>query len=157
MNVDWTPALTKRFEQLVAKGDSYDEIAKALSHEFRVRLTKNACVGKGRRLHVPLRQPPRKRLCLRRESRNAPKQRKVRRSERRSLLRERRAKPSRPNLKHRVRQSRTRDLTLLQLLPTSCRFPSENKPFTFCGDHKIEGSSYCEKHHALTHYRSRAP
>lgn len=150
MSVDWTPALTERFEQLVAKGDSYDEIAKALSHEFRVRLTKNACVGKGRRLHVPLRQPPRKKLCLRRRNPNVTKPKNDRPSAQRKLLQNherKRAKANRQNRKHRLHPSRSRDLPLLQLSTTSCRWPSGDVPnITFCGDYRAEGSSYCLKH-----------
>jgi hypothetical protein len=38
-------------------------------------------------------------------------------------------------------------LTLLQLRPTSCRWPNGSSPnITFCGDHQVEGSSYCLKH-----------
>ena len=63
-NVVWTRDMVRRFEALITLGISYGEIAQILSGEFSVRLTKNSCVGKGRRLHVPLRSPPRKRRCL---------------------------------------------------------------------------------------------
>jgi GcrA cell cycle regulator len=42
-------------------------------------------------------------------------------------------------------------LSLLDLGPDQCRYPFGDGPFTFCGCEKIEGSSYCEPHHRLTH------
>jgi len=150
MNVDWTPQLTARFRHLIAHGVSYAEIAKALSLEFHVRLTKNACVGKGRRLRVPLRKPPRKRLCLKRNAPRNPEQRNPRPSAARSLPRPRKRKLRAHPLRRRKRrepQNRLRDLPLIALLPTSCRWPTgHSAPFTFCGDNKVEGSSYCLKH-----------
>lgn len=153
MNVSWTPPLTERFEMLIAKGVSYKEIAKILSREFSVRLTKNACVGKGRRLEVPLRQPPRKRQSCQR--RNALRKAALKRKQRGASL-SRKSGQRRKRLltkrllrsqKRRERPNRKRDLTLLQLLPTSCRWPTgNNAPFTFCGADKADGSSYCHQH-----------
>ena len=34
-----------------------------------------------------------------------------------------------------------------------CRFPLGASPFMFCGADKIEGSSYCGRHHRLCYYR----
>jgi len=138
----WTPAMTERFLHLVDKGVSYLDIAKIISGEFRVRITKNACVGKGRRLHVPLRSPPRKRLCRKRNARRNPERRKLPQSA---------ARPRPPRKRKTILSSRKQfpllNLTLLQLRPTSCRWPTgHSPPFSFCGDHQAEGSSYCLKH-----------
>lgn len=44
---------------------------------------------------------------------------------------------------------------LLDLSANQCRYPYGDGPFTFCGCQKIEGSSYCEPHHQLTHGNNR--
>ena len=143
-NVIWTPLMMKRLEKLIDNGMPYKVIAQTLSAEFNVVLTKNACIGKGRRLQVPLRIAPRKRQCQPRRKRRSPLS-----VERRRLLQsQRRRKES---------QQPRRNLTLLQLRPSSCRYPTgHNPPYSYCGAHTQDGSSYCPQHHAMTHYRSRS-
>ena len=68
----WTPLMEKRLEKLVDIGTPYKMIAELLSAEFSVYLTKNSCIGKGRRLQVPLRLAPRKRQCQPRRKRRSP-------------------------------------------------------------------------------------
>jgi GcrA cell cycle regulator len=146
--VEWTEPMKARFLALLEANHSYGDIAKILSGEFHVRLTKNSCVGKGRRMHVPLRMPARKSLCLKRSVPRKPKLSPLQRSEQRKLRQRKRKLRAHPLRKrHREPPPRLRDLTLLQLLPTSCRWPSgNNPPFTFCGDRKVDGSAYCLKH-----------
>lgn len=43
-------------------------------------------------------------------------------------------------------------LSLMQLRTSSCRYPrGEAVPFSFCGQRKQDGSSYCPYHHRMTH------
>jgi GcrA cell cycle regulator len=49
----------------------------------------------------------------------------------------------------------SRGLTLLELQPGDCRYPDPGEgSFTFCGQSKAEGSSYCIGHFALTRRKS---
>ena len=148
----WTAPMEERLLQLLGKGLSYLDIAKIISREFTVVVSKNACIGKGRRMQVALRMPARKgSACRKRNARKNREGRSRQQSGRRNSPRKRRVERKnqqhRQSLKHRARQSSGRDLTLLQLLPTSCRWPSGNSPnVTFCGADKADGSSYCLKH-----------
>ena len=53
----WTPRLDERLKELHAEGCAFTRIAWKLNAEFGTRFTKNACVGRGHRLGVPLREP----------------------------------------------------------------------------------------------------
>jgi hypothetical protein len=148
MNVVWTPPMVKRLEKLIDIGTPYKVIAELLSYEFSVDLTKNSCIGKGRRLGVALRIAPRKRQCQPRRSPKSHERRRLLNAQREKRLQRRKESP----------QPR-RHLSLLQLRPTSCRFPvggQHSPPFSYCGAHTQPGSSYCPEHHAMTHYRSRS-
>ena len=41
-----------------------------------------------------------------------------------------------------------RHVTLAELGPDDCRYPFGERDFTFCGNTKLAGSSYCRVHHA---------
>ena len=159
--VVWTPVMEDRLMRLINGGIPYLEIAQKLSAEFRVKLTKNACIGKGRRLHAPLRIAPRKRACLKRSvPRKKPGLLSLLSSAAKNWRQEQRkrklkAHPLRRR-KQRRQQQPLRNLTLMQLRPSSCRWPiGHNPPYNYCGAHTQDGSSYCPEHHAMTHYRSR--
>jgi len=53
----WTPRLDARLLELHHAGYTFTQIAWKLNAEFGTSFTKNACVGRGHRLHVPLREP----------------------------------------------------------------------------------------------------
>jgi hypothetical protein len=148
-NVVWTPLMAKCLEKLIDENIPYHIIAECLSAQFKVKLTKNSCIGKGRRLGVSLRIAPRKRQC---QPRRDPKS-----HERRRLLNV--AREKRLLKRKRESQQPRRNLILLQLQENSCRFPlggQHSPPFRYCGAHTQDGSSYCPEHHAMTHYRSRS-
>ena len=71
----WTPLMEKRLEKLIDDGVPYKVIAETMSAEFSVPLTKNSCIGKGRRLGVSLRIAPRKRQCQAKKKRRRPAKR----------------------------------------------------------------------------------
>ena len=151
----WTSAMQDRLLALLKQGMPYKEIAKIISGETGLKITKNACIGKGRRLGVPLRLPARKRLPCRK--RNAP----ASYARKRLPLAAARSRPRPPKGKAkspiRKLQPPLRNLSLLQLRTSSCRYPTvHSPPFKFCGAHQQDGSSYCPEHHALCHYKGRA-
>ena len=148
----WTPVMQDRLLALLKQGLPYKEIAKIISAENGVTVTKNSCIGKGRRMGVPLRLPARKRLC-RKSAQVSYARRKLRPSAATP-------RPRPPKRKARSLLSRKQplllNLSLIQLHPNSCRYPTgHNPPYRYCGKHKQDGSSYCPEHHALCHYKSR--
>jgi hypothetical protein len=129
----WTPPVITRFKELLKRGYyTYSDIAKMLSREFSVKLTKNACVGKGRRLSVALRTPARKRT-------HKPR-RKIK------------TRPT-PKPKHKG----TGPVALMELQPHHCRWPIGERPVFFCGEQKVDGYSYCPAHAKIsyTNWRER--
>lgn len=43
------------------------------------------------------------------------------------------------------------NISIYELTEISCRYPSAEAPFTFCGLPQRVGSSYCAKHHGVCH------
>ena len=55
----WTPDMLRRFRELHRQKDaSFTAIAKQMSEEFKIELTRNACIGKAHRLDLPRRFKP---------------------------------------------------------------------------------------------------
>lgn len=49
-------------------------------------------------------------------------------------------------------------VSLIDLQPGQCRFPyGDDPPYSFCGCPSLDGMSYCEPHHRLTHTEARGP
>lgn len=152
----WTQGMQDRLLALLKQGLPYKEIAKIISAESGVTVTKNSCIGKGRRMHVPLRLPARKPLCPRKDGPRSPAKRKLRPSARRSRPRKRKLRAHSLRSRKLRPQNLLRNLSLIQLRTTSCRYPTgHNPPYSYCGKHQQDGSSYCPEHHALCHYKSR--
>jgi len=130
-----TPQLDVRFHELLQLDPklTYTAIAQRLSVEFGVRLTKNSCIGHGRRIGVPPRQPPRSYAGRRGRvlKPRKPYVPKVRLSARFKL------KPKRLVGQMRIEQLGTND----------CRWPFGNDPpYLFCGDRTVGLASYCPAH-----------
>jgi GcrA cell cycle regulator len=58
IKLEWTAQMDTRLRQLHQDGLSYRRIAEQLNAELGLDLTKNACVGRGHRLGLPLRAEP---------------------------------------------------------------------------------------------------
>ena len=137
---------TRLLELLEQKDLFYADIAEVISEEFSIEITKNACIGKGRRLQVPARLPHRKRPCKRAST--EPSLNGSQPSGRWGSKRKLRANPLRKRFRARPRpRSPLLPLTILQLRPSSCRWPiGHSPPYEYCGRHKLDGSSYCLEH-----------
>jgi hypothetical protein len=47
-------------------------------------------------------------------------------------------------------------ISLVELEIEHCRYPDGDGPFTFCGQQRMDGSSYCHSHSALSITKSRS-
>jgi hypothetical protein len=126
----WTAPLVERLKALAAQVDpvlSYSEIARILAVEFDARITKNSCIGRGRRIGIPPRQAmPKAAMGF---EVNPTKLRPV------------------PRARPKKRYER---LEIFDLKHGDCRWPyGERAPFTYCGRKALNGYSYCEEHHKL--------
>ena len=180
MQSTWEEAHSVALRELVEKGLSFKEIARALNERFGTAYTRNAAIGRARRLGLSTpersgaggvfaaaRRPDARKICERRArvlAKPAPK-----------LATPNLAAPRLSTLaRAAVLQLRCvaitpRHLSLIDLEPGDCRYPyggdAEGEPITFCGHPRREGASYCASHVHLTslpetaerHAPARAP
>lgn len=121
-----------------AAGDTFSEIAD------QVGLSRNACIGKAKRLHLPGREPHKAPISATRERRT----RFQLRPPPLPLAPERRAPV--------LNAPEPRNLTILDLEPGDCKWPvTENPPYLFCGNPAVRWEpAYCGFHYQLAHNRN---
>jgi GcrA cell cycle regulator len=144
-----TDGLTDRLISLHNSGlHGFGEIARMLSVEFQLSLTRNAVIGKAHRIGLPLKAPPRpKKRKLLPEPLPLPQ------------VRFNRARleyfipvmPAAPTLAPRP------GLEMYELSDTTCRYPLGDgpPPFLYCGRPCCEDCIYCPEHCELTHRNNR--
>lgn len=151
---NWAPEHSQALREYLGRGMSYAESAQAINARFGTAYTRNAAIGRGKRIGLATPERPENRPKL-------PAKVKVPRPER---LRERRAaepvplpapRPERAEpVKLRCVGIKPRLLPLVDLESSDCRYPyggdKEGEPITFCGHPRLPGSSYCAPHFHLT-------
>ena len=153
---DWAPEHCKALQDYLTLGMSFAEIAREINARFGTAYTRNAALGRSKRMKLtaPMR------------SRNPPKLRPQTKAERAPKPHEsstagpapvsipaapvRRIEP----VKLRCVGISPRLVSLVELEAGDCRYPyggdKDNEPITFCGHPKLAGSSYCAPHFHLT-------
>ena len=134
----WTPEHDDALRACVAGGLTYNRTAAEINHRFQTNYSRNAAIGRAGRLGVTQPYTPKRQKAVRPK----PKPRRL------TL-----ANPPQPSFEQ-IQFSCTeivpRNLALTDLLPGDCRYPYGDGPFLFCGNPKLEGSSYCGPHDFLT-------
>jgi GcrA cell cycle regulator len=152
----WTPEHSEALRQYVARGMSYSAISAALNSKFKTSYSRNATIGRARRMGLS--------NSSEREDPPCVWPRRPYLSEGSSLhqSRERYApEPPRPAAHERAEARKLRCVAvvprympLVDLKTGDCRYPyggdSDGEPITFCGHPRQEGSSYCTPHFHLT-------
>jgi GcrA cell cycle regulator len=155
MQTDWEPEHSQALRDHLAKGLSYAEIAKAINAAFHTAYSRNAAIGRAKRMGLS--------GLARSDDPGRPKSpRKPRPTRFRKMRKRRAAKPRRsPPIRKRAAALHLRcveivprHLALLELAAGDCRYPyggdEEGEAITFCGHPRREGSSYCVSHFHLT-------
>ena len=173
MQSDWEEAHSRCLREFVEKGMSFSQAAKALNQRFGTAYSRNAAIGRARRMglsgRIPAagetrphalgprpRQPDLQRLLKVRAKKLAAKHLPTRHA-------------AGPGLKGAAKRSTferaaalqlrcvavtPRHLALVDLDDGDCRYPYggevDGEPITFCGHPRREGSSYCTSHFHLT-------
>jgi len=163
MQTSWEPAHSDALREHLAKGLPYAEIARRINAAFGTVYTRNAAIGRAKRMGLAgLAETGRSRLP--RKPRLLPF-RKMRKMSRKH----RAAKPRLPRpvlkraaaLKLRCVGIEPRHLGLLELQARDCRYPyggdADGEAITFCGHPRRAGSSYCASHFHLTRGIGSAP
>lgn len=157
MQFGWEAAHSLALREYLAKGMTYSEIADALNARFGTAYSRNATIGRAKRLGYPgpdrstdSRQHRPKRPPRARASRLIqPRERHVPEFMRPPPAFERLELPT-----LRCVDILPRHLSLVDLEPGDCRYPyggdEADEPITFCGHPRRKGSRYCESHFHLT-------
>jgi GcrA cell cycle regulator len=136
---------------------SYGQAVRAINARFGTEFSRNAAVGRARRLGLKIATarkvlPRPKRPARWGESAPKAPQKVVRRPAASALAGA--PEPVKP-VKLRCVGIRPRLLAFADLAPGDCRYPyggeNEGEAYAFCGHPRVAGSSYCRPHHALTH------
>ena len=134
---EWSPEMIRRFRELHRQPEaSFTSIAAQMSEEFKIELTRNACIGKAHRLDLPRRFQPR----LTRKAVAKPAKKVIRMK----------IYPPPPPPPPEPRKPEPFTLLITELETGDCRWPSggpyDRPPFFYCGEPAILGTSWCKKH-----------
>ena len=157
MQSNWEAEHTQALREYLAKGLSYSEIADTINARFNTAYSRNAAIGRAKRLGLA--GPERPADNLLHFPKRAPKAKKPRLHP----PRERHVPEFMPRIpvfdpaempKLRCVEIVPRHLALVDLEPGDCRYPyggdEEGEAITFCGRPRQEGFSYCTPHFQLT-------
>jgi GcrA cell cycle regulator len=153
MQINWPPEHSDALREYFAKRMSYSEIAEAINAKFGTAYSRNAALGRAKRMGLAGPEPAKKpnhwpklpskaSLCKRREHHRIDFMRPMpdfARTETAPL---------------RCVEIVPRHLSLVELEFRDCRYPyggdAEGEAITFCGHRRRTGSSYCAPHFHLT-------
>ena len=158
----WAPEHSDALRDCLSRGLSYGQAASAINARFGTEFTRNAAIGRAKRLGLTTASVRKVRPRPRRparwgESAANPSERVVRP-----------AVPADPApvpdpvtpVKLRSVGIKPRLLAFADLEPGDCRYPyggeKEGEAYAFCGHPRMFGSSYCRPHRELTHRPSTA-
>lgn len=152
----WAPEHSGALRDCLSRGMSYGQAAEAINARFGTEFSRNAAVGRAKRLGLKV--APGRKVALRpqrpdRRPESAPKapQKVVRPAAPPAPAPAR--EPAKP-VKLRCVGIKPRLLAFADLKPGDCRYPyggdKDGEAIAFCGHPKLEGSSYCAPHHHLT-------
>ena len=145
---EWTASMIATFRALHRNGGSFAEIAAEMSAIFKLPITRNACIGKARRLELPMRNNERPR----KPPPGPPKEpRKIQKPVHV-------AAPIEPE-ETIVPTDQLGGLTIYQLRSGVCHWPlgkmSDRPPYRYCGCEAAAELPYCEEHYQLGHHTPR--
>ena len=138
-----TAGLTARLKELHAAPQMHSntEIARMLSREFEIAITRNAVIGKIARLGLVHRHGASKGGGSR-PGRVPPKPKPT-------------ASIPAPPRAPRIPVERPGTLTLLELRDGDCKWPDGDGPYLFCGRACVLEQPYCEEHLRMAHNEPR--
>jgi GcrA cell cycle regulator len=153
---NWAPEHSDALRECLAKGMSYSKAATAINAKFGTAYTRNAAIGRGKRIGLASPETSK-------ESNRVPRAAGTRRRDLRGrTAKTMKAKPVRPRpvlepaepVKLRCVGITPRLLCFVDLEADDCRYPyggdKDGEAITFCGHPWRAGSSYCTPHFDLT-------
>ena len=149
----WPPAHCEALKEFVTRGMSYAEAANAINARFGTAYSRNAALGRGRRMGLgePPRPDPVPKATTERFQRDASQ-----RADDFVLLKSLRRRPVFSSVEGpplRCVELAPRHLEFGELERGDCRYPfggdGEGEEITFCGHPRRRGASYCTPHFHL--------
>jgi len=152
MQINWAPAHCDALRECLANGMSFAEAADAINTMFGAAYSRNATIGRAKRMGLAALDQPKRLSKVPQESKRSRSHRN--REDAAELKPEPPAAEPPRRLKLRCVQIRPRHLELIELEAGDCRYPyggdAEGEAITFCGHPQRERSSYCLGHFNLT-------
>jgi GcrA cell cycle regulator len=151
----WPSSHCEALKEFVTRGMSYRDAADALNARFGTAYSRDAALGRARRMGLGEPKRPDTPPILARELLQQPRERPRSANDFRPLEFFRRRPVFEPVERVRLRcvEVAPRHLTLIELGRGDCRFPyggdSDGEAITFCGRPRRKGSSYCTPHFHL--------
>lgn len=144
----WSRNEDSELARLVGEGFSFSQVALKLTDKFGRRFTRNSCCGRAHRMGVKA-DPVFASVNLASRARPAAKPKPDPMPKQPARVS---ARPtfSRDQSGLRVADVAPLHLSVLDLQPTSCRWPYGDGPFTFCGHACVASAPYCEPHASLS-------
>jgi GcrA cell cycle regulator len=148
---EWAPAHCEALRYYLGLGMSFAETAREINAKFGTAYTRNAAIGRSKRMGLVVAERPRQASPATAKPRTVrtpkPSEPRAVESPRAQALR---AQP----LRLRCVGISPRLLSLIELEAGDCRYPyggdKENEPIAFCGHPRLPGLSYCAPHFHLT-------
>jgi GcrA cell cycle regulator len=148
---NWAPEHSAALREYFTKGMSFAEIARALNERFSTAYSRNAALGRAKRMGLAGPARPEAAPHVPRPVKREPCAAEVRPS---GFLGSMPAPEKGPPVKLRCVAIEPRHLSLIELEPGDCRYPyggdEEGETITFCGHRQRPGSSYCMPHFHLS-------
>jgi GcrA cell cycle regulator len=152
MQTDWAPEHSDALREYFAKRMSYSEIAQAINAKFGTAYSRNAALGRAKRMGLAGPEPARKPDHWPTLPSRAPR---CKRGEHwPQFMRPMPEFERTETAPLRCVEIVPRHLSLVELESRDCRYPyggdAEGEAITFCGHRRRPGSSYCAPHLHLT-------
>jgi GcrA cell cycle regulator len=162
-STNWAPEHSDALREYLARGMSYSEIADAINAKFKTAYSRNAAIGRAKRMGIagPDRPdgPDRRKDLPKHWPRlptkaKAPWLHKPRERYQPEFMRPMPVFERTETVKLRCVETVPRHVSLIDLEPGDCRYPyggdEEGEAITFCGHPCRQSSSYCAPHFHLT-------
>lgn len=137
VNTIWTDEQSEALKSFIAEGLTYQRAAMELNDIFDTKFSRCAASGRGYRIGLTAVEKPKRQPKPREPQPYRPR--------------------PKPTLQLNVEALQLqcseiipRNLKLVDLKQKDCRWPYGDGPFVHCGHGKLDGSSYCPGHYALS-------
>jgi GcrA cell cycle regulator len=155
----WAPEHSDALRDCLSRGLSYGQAARAINAKFGTEFTRNAAIGRAKRLGLNV--APVRKVALRRSPVSRPRPAQPMPTSRANAGRARDSGTPAPvpqsanPVKLRCVGIKPRLLAFADLEPGDCRYPyggeKEGEAYAFCGHPRLPHTSYCRPHYQLTH------